>query len=144
MLVRENVVGQRIVNILGDSSLSDDEYNYTDFVHELGNGVCFRLPVFDETGDLLPGVTLSANHKPLVLPKARWWFFRRKLWTAEITDILIPTDPEECFPGTARIALSSGYYVMTLSGGPRGIAPFVDVVAGLDVDTPMSSLWNNT
>jgi len=101
-----------------------------------------RLPCFDESGNLLPRLTLTPNHRPLVWPRKKWWFYRRRLWTAKIVDILIPTDHEERHLDTARIALSSGCFVAQLSGAPRGIMPSVDVVFALNAETTMGTIWD--
>jgi hypothetical protein len=140
LLQRSDIVGHRLANILGDSSLSDESINYCDFVYQTDNGHCFRMPYDRDTADLLPHVEPTPNHSPTVWPRKEWWHYRRKLWTASITDILVPADPEERFLDTGIIALSSGWFVAQCGGTPIGILPSVNVIEEISAE-PMISVW---
>jgi hypothetical protein len=134
-------VGHRIASISGDSSLSDHTYNHCDFIYQTDNCYAFRMPFDDDSGDLLPSAGIE-NHKPLTWPRDRWWRFRRRLWWAQITDILVPANIEKRYPDRGVIALSSGWFVVQCSGGPMGIAPFVTLVKRPDRNEPLTSVWS--
>lgn len=141
MISRELVVGHRIADIVGDSTLSDDEFNFIDFVYILDNGIAFRMPCDDDSGDLLPQIVVSPNHAPLVWPKGSESHFQQNLWEATIVDILVPQDSEERYPDTGTIKLSSGWYIRQLGGAPRGIAASVNIQDEIGSDDPMVSVW---
>jgi hypothetical protein len=142
MLNREDVIGHRIKRILADTTLSDDSLNFADFICELDNGVAFRLPYDDESEHWFVDVVPNANHKPLTFPKRHWWHYSRKLWRARISDVLVPADPELRFPDSARVALSSGWFLMQMSGAPIGILPCIDIMPELHADDPMVTIWS--
>ena len=144
MLQRNDVVGQRIKRIVANTSRSDDDYNFADFVCELRNGIAFRLPSDDETGDLFPGVKITEDFRTIKFDKPRWFHYNYRLWWARITDVLVPADPELRFPDSAVIALSSGWYIAQRSGAPRGILPLIDIMPTLNVDEEMMSVWQTT
>ena len=144
MLRRDNVVGQRIKRIVANTSHSDDDFNVADFVCELRNGIAFRLPSDDETGDLFPGVEITDDFRTIKFDKRRWFHYKSRLWGARITDVLVPADPELRFPDSAVIALSSGWYIAQYSGAPRGILPLIDIMPTLNVDNEMMSVWETT
>jgi len=141
MLRRENVVGQRIKRIIANTSLSDDEFNFADFVCVLGNGFAFRLPSDDESGDMFPGVEITDAFRPVKFNSRRWLHYAYRLWWARIVDVLVPADPELRFPDSAAIALSSGWYIAQYSGAPRGILPLIDIMPKLNSGDEMVSVW---
>jgi hypothetical protein len=140
MLRRELVIGRRIANILGDSTLSDGDFNFIDFVYVLDNDIAIRIPYDDESGDLLPQATVTPKHTRLVWPKDNPEHFKKNLWNATITDILLPHDPEERYPDRGIIKLSSGWYLTQLSGAPAGIAAAVYLQEEISPD-PLISVW---
>jgi hypothetical protein len=142
MLPREDIVGHRITNIVGDSTSSDDSFNFTDFIYVLDNGIALRMPYDDESGDYLPIASLTQNHRPLVWPKSRKKHFNDNLWAATIADILIPLDPEERFLDSGAIKLSSGHFIAQLCGAPHGILPSVDILAEIGNAGAMVSVWD--
>ena len=145
MLSREEIVGQRITNILGDSSRSDEAINFCDFVYVVANSRCFRMPSGDpEFGELLPAAQPTRNHAPLSWPWKGWWHRRRTLWTAMVTDILVSADPDTRYPDSGVIALSSGWCVIQAAGVPHGVLPEVSIVKQLPGDEPMISIWQLT
>jgi len=140
MLKREDIVGKRITQILGDSSHSDESINYCDFIYVVGTH-SFRMPFDDETGDLLPYAAVTANHGELNWPREKTLHFERNLWSAHIVDILVPADSEARYPNSGVIELSSGWYVVQSSSGSLGIAPNVDIIPDLWEAGPMVSVW---
>ena len=143
MYQRDEIVGRRIANVFCDSSLSDESLNFCDFVYVIDARRSFRMPFDDGTGDLLQHVAITEKHSPATCPRWRWWHYHRLLWRARITDILVPADRESRFPDTGIIALSSGWFLAQSCGGPMGIAPTVDIMARLNDDEPMVSIWAN-
>ncbi len=141
MLPREDVVGHRIKDIVGDSTSSENSFNFTDFIYVLDNDVALRMPYDDESGDLLPSANVTQNHGALAWPNDKQRHFNDNLWNATITDILIPQDPEERYPDTGVIQLSSGWFIVQLAGAPTGIAPSVDILAELADAESMISVW---
>lgn len=141
MIQRSDIVGRRIANILGDTSLSDDSINFCDFIYQTDRGHCFRMPYNDETGDLLPAVT-PGLHLPVSWPRGKLWHYRWRLWTARIADVLVPANADERFLDTGVIALTSGWYIVQFSGAPIGIMPCVDIVPKLAGGEPMISVWS--
>jgi hypothetical protein len=141
MIRREQIVGRRLANILGDSSLTDRSINFCDFLYVTDIGHCFRMPHNDGTDDMLAAVAPSEKHFPVRWPRGSWWHYHRKLWWPRIQDILVPADPEARFPDSSLIQMSSGWCVFQSSWGPIGIMPWVDVIAQLPRDAPMVSVW---
>jgi hypothetical protein len=141
MIQRHNIIGHRIKRIVANTSLSDADFNFADFVCELDNGVMFRLPSDNESEDLLPEVTISDAFQAVRFDKRRWWHYTKRLWWSRIADVLIPADPELRFPDTARIALTSGWYIAQYSGAPRGILPTIDIMPTINADDKMLSVW---
>ena len=141
MLRRQDVLGHRIRRIFVDMSLSDHEYNYADFICLLDNGLAFRLPHDDESGDLFPTAKVSEAHVPATFPKRRWLHYPRRLWWARITDVLVPADPELRFPDSSRVALDSGWYLAQMSGGPIGVIPCIDIMPELMTDQELVTIW---
>jgi len=142
MLNREDVVGHRIRRILAGSSLSDDALNFADFICELDNGVAFRLPYDDESDNWFGVAVKNANHRTVTFPKRKWWHYRQRLWRAWITDILVPADPELRYPDSARVALSSGWFLIQVSSAPIGIVPSIDIAPELHADDRMVAVWS--
>lgn len=144
MIPRELVVGQQISNIVGDSSLSGADFNFTDFIYVLANGIAFRMPYDDESGDLLRQVAVSKNHAPLKWPPEMGNHFNDHLRVATIADILVPQNPEERFPDTGLIKLSSGWFLGQLGGAPCGISPSVNIQKDVGHSDPVISVWAAT
>jgi hypothetical protein len=144
MISRELVVGHRIANIVGDSSLSDDDFNFIDVVYILDNEIAFRMPYDDGSGDLVSQVVVSPNHGPLIWPKDDEMHFDKNLWEAVIADILIPEDPDERYLDSGIIKLSSGWIVTQLSCAPRGIAASVGIQKDTGSSDSMMSVWAAT
>ena len=142
MLRREEIVGHRITKILGDSTLSDESFNYTDFVFLLSNNIAFRIPFDDESGDLLPSAGVSKNHEPVIVPQSEKERFRKKLFSATVADVLVPSDPEERYPDSGLVSLSSGSFVATLSSGQPGIIPMVFLIDSPKNSGPLVSVWD--
>lgn len=142
MLNREDVIGHRIKRIMADTSLLDDSLNFADFICELDNGAAFRFPYDDESADWFVAVDPSTNHKAITLPIRQWLHYSRNLWRAMITDVLVPADPELRFPDFARVALSSGWFLVQMSGAPTGILPSIDIMPDLQSDDPMVTVWS--
>jgi hypothetical protein len=141
MLKHEDVVGHRIKRIVADATLTDDSLNFADFVIELDNGVAFRLPYDDESDDWFGAVELTVNHRVVTFPKWRWWHYSRRLWRATISDVLVPADTELRYPDSARVALSSGWFLAQMSGAAAGILPCIDIMEELNADDPMITVW---
>lgn len=142
MLSHKDIVTRRIVEIVGDSSSSDDSFNFTDFIYVLDNNLALRMPYDDESGDYLPPATVTHNHQPLEWPKNEQRHLNENLWAATITDILIPQDCDERFPDSGVIKLSTGWFISQLCGAPHGIAPTVGIVNELDNAEAMVSVWH--
>ena len=142
MLQRESIVGHRIVDVVGDSSTSDESFNFTDFVYVFDNGLAIRMPHDDESEDLLSGVDVTANHQSLDWPKEKRRQLKRNLWAATVKDILVPRDPEERYPDTGVILLSTDWLIVQLSAAPHGIEPFVNIVNELENLESMVSVWD--
>ena len=103
------------------------------------------MPWTEDPGDVLPAAQPTANHRALTWPRwprSGWGHYRRNLWRTQISDILIPEDPEERYPDSGRIALTSGWYVVQLSGARHGIAPGVDIISEVPPDGSMLSVWS--
>jgi hypothetical protein len=141
VLLQTQVIGRRIANIFGDLSLSDEQINFGDFIYQLDNGVCFRMPHDDGSGHLFADTHLTASHSALEWPRGRWWFYRRKLWSAKIVDVLVPADEARRYVDSGVIALASGWFVVQSPYGPIGIMPNVSVVHQTGRDEPMVSVW---
>lgn len=141
MLSREDIVAHRIVKIAGDSSSSDESFNFTDFIYVLDNNLTFRMPYDDESGEYLPLATLTHNHHALDWPKHTRQHLKKNLWDATITDVMIPRDHEERFPDSGVIKLSTGWFVSQLCGAPGGIVPSVDILKELGNSESMISVW---
>ena len=142
MLKREDVIGHRIKSIVADTTLTDGALNFADFVCELDNGVAFRLPYDDESDDWFGAVELSMNHEPISFPRKQWWHYSRRLWWATVSDVLVPADPDLRYPDSARVALSSGWFLAQMSGAPTGILPCIDIMPELNAEDPMVTIWS--
>jgi hypothetical protein len=141
LLDRAEIVGHRIAEVLADSSLSDESYQYCDFLYVTDHGRCFRMPDGNPDYDMLSAATPPATCGPVHWPAAQQRHFQKRLWSAEITDILVVADPELRFPDTGAIRLSSGWYLVQSSGGPIGIGSAVFLVENLAGAEPMISIW---
>jgi hypothetical protein len=143
MLTRDQVIGCRIVRIFGDNSLSEDSWNYCEFLYVLDNNIAFRMPVNEGNGLQFEDEQVTASHKPLSWPTTgcfhRWW----NLWRATISDVLVPNDPEDQVPDSGQIILSSGYALNQLSGGPPGISPGVNLIWLPNHQEHLTSVWNH-
>ena len=142
MLNLTDIVGRRLVEILGDSSQADESRSHCDFLYGVEHGLYFRLPWEVGSDDWITDVRPASGHGPVDWPRRKWWHYRTKLWAASIVDILVPLEPEYRSPDSGVIALSSGWYVVQCSGGPTGIMPYVDIVSKVrDVDS-MVPVWD--
>jgi len=142
MLPRKYIVGYSIKEILADTSSSDGSINYADFVLVSSSGLAFRMPYDDESSDWLEPVTPTKNHVAVTFPKSKQLHYRKLLWGADVVDILVPVDPDLRFPDSARIRLSSDWYVVACSGTPIGILPTIDITPGIATDEEMVSIWS--
>lgn len=140
LIPRSDLVGHRLVAVLGDSSLSDATINSCDFIYTASSGYSFRSPSGYEGEDLLPEVA-PGRHSLLNWPAEKAAHYQEVLWSARIADILVPKDPEERHPDTGVIALTSGWYVVQCGAAPIGIAPMVYLVPDIDKSEPMISVW---
>jgi hypothetical protein len=129
-LQRQDIVGHRIRSVLGDSNIpgssGESSTNFTSFMYVLDSGACFRLP--GSPADGLERIVSTQASRPLRWPKwpsRAWWEHRKRLWHAEVQDILRPESDEEFFPDTLFILLSSGWCLWQMSSAPEGIAPCV-------------------
>jgi hypothetical protein len=140
---KSEIVGHRIVEILGDSSLSDSSFNWCSFVYRTDNGHAFRVPTGSTVwGDLWPLPEPGKNYELLEWDKARAEHYRENLWSATIVDILVAEEMELRGPDSGVILLSSGWCLCQCGGGAMGIAPCVDIVELEKLDDPMISLWD--
>ena len=72
---QDEVVGRRIRKAHGDSSQSDNWFNFRDFVYRLDTGAEFRMPwAYDRRAPLIEPAEIERAHKPLHWygPKRRW------------------------------------------------------------------------
>lgn len=142
MLQRNEIVGHRIKTILADGSYSDDAINFVDFIMISASGNAFRLPCEDESDDWLPLATPTSEHRTVRFPISSYFHYRKRLWGATVEDILIPKDPDLRFPDSARVQLSSGWYIIACSGAPLGIVPGIDIFDDISTDEEMVSVWS--
>lgn len=142
MLQQNSVVGSRIKRIVADATLSDDEFNYVDFICLLDNGIAFQLPYVDDDGMSFENAIPSANHQPVAFPKSKWWHYYRRLWWSPIRDVLIPADPDFRIPDSSRILLESGWSLTQCAGTPIGILPSIDIMPDTSFDDTMVSIWD--
>lgn len=98
------------------------------------------MPVDDGVHELLPEV-VPDRHRAVRFSTGNWWRDHRTLWWARIVDILVRADPDRRYPDAGAIALSSGWYLMKISGVPVGIAPDVFLMPKLPDDECMVSVW---
>ena len=141
MLKREDIIGKRIMHIMGDTSQSDDGMNHCDFVYVLDGLNCFRMPFDQSPEPLFRLIDMKFNHGHLYWPPEKADHYQRVLWSATIVDLLMVADPEERYPDTGASELSSGWYVVQVSGLPEGLMPSVQVVDELLMNGPMVSIW---
>ena len=140
MLEQAKIVNAKIKSILGESS-SDDVINYTHFLFVLHNGISVSMPWgYDPADDFMIHIEPADGYEPLNWgdPKSKW----TPLWGGDITDVMIPEDPEKRTPDSGIIPLSTGWTVVQMSSAPIGIVPCVDIVLSEEMDEPMISVWD--
>jgi hypothetical protein len=87
-------------------------------------------------------VEVTDKDCPLVWPRADRWHYGRRMWQAQIVDILVPADMKSRDRDRSIIALSSGWYVYQISSTPFGILPGVGITDESDDEEEMISIWN--
>ena len=142
MLEPTAIIGQRILRVFVDYSLSDDFGNHAVFVCELVNGATFQLPAKDDAGLHFDVVSIVPVHFPVPIATSKWRRLQYRLWQLKVADILVDTNPELHFPNSARITLTNGKFVIHMSFGPIGILPIIDVCDNMHSDETMVSVWS--
>jgi hypothetical protein len=142
MLARDDVIGQQISEIVGASTDLENDIHYTDFIYVLANGMAFRMPSDDESGNWLPEATAMPDHLPLIWPADEKEHFQLNLWSATIAEILVPLEIDDRYPDSGVIKLSSGWYLIQSCSAPFGVTPYVQLVQDPLGEDAFVSVWD--
>jgi len=99
---------------------SSSSCDNADFVYLLSNGKYFRFPDIYQSVTHFDYCELTGDHTRCEPSGTRYGDCKRNLYQAEITDVLVPEDPELRSNDEFILALSSGLYLFQESGNATG------------------------
>jgi len=91
-----------------------------DYIYRLKTGKCFRFPDIYKCVTHFEYCELTNDHALCKPVQSQVEFYRKNLFAATITDVLVSADPELRSPDEFILALSSGLYLFQESGNFTG------------------------